>query len=301
MKNNEIRLPVFNIQHLCVHDGPGIRTTIFLQGCPLHCAWCHNPEGIPASPVPLFDDSSCILCEDCLALCNMGAFRKEEKKIRLDRDVCPCRLPCPVDCPAEAFRMSSRYLTAKEILRQMEPDEPFFGKEGGVTFSGGEPLLHAGSLSGLMKECRSRSFSVTVDTCGSVPFSAFETVLPYTDVFLYDIKAADPVLHKTWTGTDNHLILENLQRLDSHACAIWIRVPVVGSVNADPAEIEKIGRIAQKIRHLQKITLIPYHAIGSHKYALLGKTPRMGKEAKVSPEQLEKLTRVLLNMGLPVK
>lgn len=249
---------LFDIQRGSYVDGPGIRTTVFFKGCNLDCKWCHNPESKSADRQMLFYSDKCTGCGKCVSVCpNKG------KKCEL------CG-KCALFCPRDARKLCGREYGIEEVMRELLRDKCFYENSGGgVTFSGGECMLQIDFLSEILRECKTEGIHTAVDTAGNVPFSYFERILPFTDLFLYDIKAISADKHKEGTGTDNARILENAKRLSGKS-KILFRVPVIGGFNDEETEMQKIADFLKDISY-EKVELLPYHALGEHKYRALGK------------------------------
>ena len=249
---------LFDIQRGSYVDGPGIRTTVFFKGCNLDCKWCHNPESKSADRQMLFYSDKCTGCGKCVSVCpNKG------KKCEL------CG-KCALFCPRDARKLCGREYGIEEVMRELLRDKCFYENSGGgVTFSGGECMLQIDFLSEILRECKTEGIHTAVDTAGNVPFSYFERILPFTDLFLYDIKAISAEKHKEGTGADNARILENAKRL-SEKSKILFRVPVIGGFNDEETEMQKIADFLKDISH-EKVELLPYHTLGEHKYRALGK------------------------------
>ncbi|MBE6999074.1 MAG: glycyl-radical enzyme activating protein [Ruminococcaceae bacterium] len=260
MQHSEIlTATVFDIQRNSYVDGPGIRTTVFFKGCNLHCAWCHNPESQCAAPQMLFYKNKCTGCGKCKEKCPNAL------------ETCDLCGKCTMYCPHDAREICGKEYTMDEMLREIVKDKAFYDNSGGgVTFSGGECMLYPDFLAEILAACRSSGIHTAVDTAGNVPFSHFEQVMPYTDLFLYDIKAFSGELHRSGTGVENNQILENLTRLSKGFPGdILIRVPVIPGFNADPAEMGRIATFLASLG-LSGTELLPYHRLGEHKYAALG-------------------------------
>mgnify|MGYP001540650927 FL=1 len=249
---------IFDIQRNSFVDGPGIRTTVFFKGCNLRCKWCHNPESQSFEKQMLFYKDKCTGCGKC-------------------REVCPNHLQscdfcgkCELYCPAEARKICGREYTSDEVLAEVIKDKAFYDNSGGgVTFSGGECMLQLDFLREILDKCKSAGIHTAVDTAGNVPWESFEKILPFTDLFLYDIKAFGAELHRKGTGVSNELILENLKNLSGRADII-VRIPVIGGYNDNDEEIRQIADFLKQIKII-KAELLPYHAMGEHKYTALGR------------------------------
>ncbi len=259
---------ITDIKRFAVHDGEGIRTTVFFKGCPLECVWCHNPEGIRARPEIGYYEHKCHACGLCAKLCEANTY--EGGVHNFDRSACDICGKCRAVCPAEAFTLYGRQISAEELLPILIEDKDFYESSGGgITLSGGECLMQADFAKEILELCKNAGLNTAVDTCGCVPRGAFDKVLPYTDVFLYDIKAIDPTVHKKCTGRSNELILKNLKYIDSVGCKSEIRIPYVPGYNSE--EIEKIRDFLLPLKNVSAVKVLPYHDLAGSKYRALGK------------------------------
>ena len=251
---------VFDIQRNSYVDGPGIRTTVFFKGCNLKCAWCHNPESQSPKREMLFYKDKCVGCGKC----------KEKCPNSLEKcDFCE---KCTIFCPQNAREICGKEYTAEELLKIILKDKAFYDASGGgVTFSGGECMLRIDFLEKILRLCKKNGIHTAVDTAGHVPFEYFERILPYTDLFLYDVKCLDPETHKKFIGVSNERILENLQVLLGRDARVMIRIPVIPSVNDSAAEMEAIAAFLRNAGKSLRVELLPYHRMGEHKYTALGK------------------------------
>jgi pyruvate formate lyase activating enzyme len=294
---------VFNIQRYSLHDGPGIRTTVFLKGCPLRCAWCHNPEGIDRQAEILRDPARCIACGRCREGCPARAAALIERTGPPQDEAPRCVRcgTCAGQCPAEARRLVGRRMTVAEVLAEILRDRMFYDdSRGGATFSGGEPLLQPEFVLAALEACRSREIHTAVDTSGYVPREVLLAAAPWTGLFLYDLKILDDQRHRRFTGVSNRLILENLHALGQVHENIWVRMPLVPGVNDAPGDLEEIARLAASIPGVRQINLLPYHAAGSAKLARLGKTCPGGDLQPPPPELIEQMAARLQHLGVPV-
>jgi len=243
---------IFNIQRFCIHDGPGIRTTVFFKGCNLKCVWCHNPESqSPAKETMFFEDK----CTGC-GRCKNSSFEEEN-----------------FVCLSGARELCGKEYSVEEVLAEVVKDNSFYENSGGgVTFSGGECMLHIDFLCAILKKCKENGIHTAVDTAGHIPWEYFEKVIPYTDLFLYDIKSMNTNIHKKYVGVGNELILANLARLLKAKAMVWIRVPVIPSVNDTEEEMQKIRLFFEENGYPTEFELLPYHDMGEHKYEALKKT-----------------------------
>ena len=262
---------IFDIKHFAVHDGPGIRTTVFLKGCPLKCLWCHNPESIGRESQLGFLEHKCTLCGRCVAVCESGGhFFDENGKHIFDRSKCTLCGKCEKACVGGALTFYGRQAELEDIVADVLKDKDFYtcSKNGGVTLSGGECLMQADFCAELLKRLKEEGIHTAVDTCGFVAREAIDKVIPYTDLFLYDLKAIDSEVHKKCTGRDNAVILENLKYIDSQGKAVEIRYPYVPGLNDGEA-----GKIAEFVKTLSpsiRVKVLPYHNYAETKYKSLG-------------------------------
>ena len=263
---------VFNIQRCSLHDGPGVRTTVFLKGCPLRCRWCQNPEGLSHAHSVTYDGRKCIACGSC------GGIH--------DADHAAC-------CPTEALALVGKDYTPSALVQELLEDRAYFSGEGGVTFSGGECLLQSEFVLETAKLLAKEGVRVAIDTCGEVEFSQMEPLIPYAQLFLYDIKCIDPDLHRRFTGVSNQRILDNFRKLYARGAPIWVRVPLVDGFNATEAEAKAIRAFLDAHPKIGKIEALSYHQLGMHKYALLGMDYPMGDSGRLSEEQYLRLKQIV--------
>ena len=264
-----MKAKIFEIKPFAVHDGDGIRTTVFFKGCPLKCVWCHNPEGISAVAELAYFDHKCIHCGECLSVGPSGAHTLVDGVHHFHRDQCIACGRCADACLGDALTFYGKEYTVEELLPILLRDKAFYQNSGGgVTLSGGECLLHAGFCAALLKALKAEGIHTAVDTCGMVTKGALDKVLPYTDVFLYDVKGVDEDTHIHCTGQANAQILDNLRYLDEQGAAVEIRIPYVPNFN--DKEMEKIGQLLSGLKHLTKVRILPYHNLAGSKYTSLG-------------------------------
>lgn len=254
----KMKATIFDIQRGSYVDGPGIRTTIFFKGCNLKCKWCHNPESQSPYRQILFYKDKCTGCGKCKQVCPYH-FEK-----------CDFCGKCTLLCPHDAREICGKEYTVEETLVEILKDKEFFrASNGGVTFSGGECMLQINFLEELLKRCKENNVHTAVDTAGNVPWNYFERILPFTDLFLYDVKAYTEELHKAGTGVSNVLILENLRKLKQANAEIIVRVPVIPEFNGNDIEMKKIAGFIKSLE-IKKVELLPYHAMGEYKWAATG-------------------------------
>ncbi len=262
---------IFDIQRFAVHDGPGIRTTVFCKGCPLACAWCHNPESIRREPDLSYVPERCIRCGCCLEACLQQAHRIEDEVHTLDRERCVVCGACANECPAEALEIVGREITVEEAMREIEADRPFYESSGGgMTLSGGEPTAQFAFARDLLAEAKRRGIHTCLDTCGLTAWERLAALLPPVDLFLYDIKDTDPQRHRRFTGVGNEEIIANLHRLSEAGARIILRCPMIPNVNADDEHLARIAELAVALPAIEEVHLLPYHGLGRSKHARLG-------------------------------
>ena len=292
---------IFDIQRFSVHDGQGIRTNVFLKGCPLLCRWCCNPESQKAAAEIGYSPLLCIGCGNCGVVCPNGAVSvMETGQRKFNYELClQCEeKPCVPGCCAKAVSLFGREMTVEEVMVEVDKDRDFYlNSGGGVTASGGEPLTHADFVAELLEACQIRGYNTAVETCGHVSFDHFEKVIPYVDEFLCDIKHTDVEKFREWTGGNLELILENLRKLAARGCRITARIPVIPGFNDDEAAIESICRFAVSIG-LREANLLPYHRLGKTKYEKLGRVYEMGDTETPEEATMKRLLEVANSTGI---
>lgn len=259
---------LFNIQRFCIHDGPGIRTTVFFKGCNLRCAWCHNPESQSPYKETLFYEEKCTDCGRCKSTSDFV-------------------------CLSGARELCGKEYSVDEVFAEVIKDKAFYENSGGgVTFSGGECMLQIEFLLEILKKCKENGIHTAVDTAGHIPWADFEKIMPYTDLFLYDIKSMDTCIHKKYVGVGNELILDNLSKLLKSNASVCVRIPVIPSVNDTKEEMQKIKLFFEENGHPESLELMPYHSMGEGKYEALGKTSL--KFSVPDDEKIERLKHIVL-------
>lgn len=293
---------VLNIQKFSIDDGPGIRTTVFLKGCNLRCLWCHNPESIePDFDIEYFPQK-CIKCGKCAEACPTQSQRLEGEVRTFVRTSCIKCGKCAQLCCSDALKLEGKLMSAEEVLAEVEKDRSFYEKSnGGVTFSGGEPMLQKAYLKELLMESRSKGFHTAVDTAGNVPWDSFIEVLPYVDLFLFDLKAFDEVHHKTVTGVTNKRLLDNLKKLSETGAEIWVRIPVVPGINIIDNEAERLAEFLRGLGKIKVIELLPYHKLGESKYEGLDMDYRCKNCKTPDKEFMETLAEVFEKKGVETR
>lgn len=265
-----MRAEIFDIQHFSVQDGPGIRTSVFMKGCPLACRWCHNPESQPRKPVLLYYGDKCSRCGMCLQVCENRVHEFGTGHI-LHRENCTVCGGCTAVCAENALRIAGRQMPVEELLREVGRDQMFYRESGGgVTFTGGEPLVQFPVLLTLLKRCKEEQIHTAVETSAYGASSQFREAAGAADLMICDIKAMDPVLHRELTGVDNALILKNIKALDQlRPGGYWIRIPLIPGCNDSRGELSQMAGYLREL-HPQRIEILPYHDSGAAKYEAMG-------------------------------
>lgn len=289
---------VFEIKRFAIHDGDGIRTTVFFKGCPLKCVWCHNPEGIAAKSELGYYSHKCKNCGACVTACPNECHIMQDGIHTFDREKCIACGKCETCCPSGALKLYGKEFTVDELCEILLEDKAFYDESGGgVTLSGGECLMQSDFCAELLKRLKESGVHTATDTSGFVTKKAIDTVFPFTDIFLYDIKAFDSEIHKKATGCQNEIILENLAYINELGGKTEIRIPYVPEFNAD--EIEKIAKYLSSLECVTKVRVLPYHNYASSKYSALGMENTL-PETLPTDEEIENAKRILKSYGLEV-
>lgn len=261
---------IFNIQKFCTSDGPGIRTTVFLKGCPLSCIWCHNPESKNLVPQLMYQSNLCVGCGKCVSLCPRGCHTIREEGHQLDRKFCVGCGRC-INVTCKALSLSGYERTAEEVMTEVLKDKPFYDNSGGgITVSGGEPLFQYDFTTEILKLAKQNGLHTCMETCGYADSEKLKKLLPLVDLFLFDIKETDSEKHKKFTGVRNEKILENLKMIDQNGAKTVLRCPIISSCNDTPEHFAGIAALANSMQNLQGIDIEPYHSLGESKYTQLG-------------------------------
>lgn len=293
---------IFDIERFSIHDGPGIRTTVFFKGCPLDCWWCHNPESQALERALWFWERRCVRCGDCVQACPRGAISLSGDSILTDEALCSVCGDCVQACCAQALEIVGRPVTVAEVMAEIEKDVIFYDESGGgVTFSGGEPLMQPGFLQALLASCKEKEIHTAVDTSGLAPWKTLQEISRNVDLFLYDLKLMDDEKHRKYTGVSNELIFSNLRALASQGSTIAVRVPIVPGINDDAENISSIGEFVASLTRVPPISILPYHKAGVDKYARLKKLYALPETQSPSDGQIAEIAATLQRFGLTVK
>lgn len=294
MKSNKSGL-IFSIKRFEINDGVGVRTTVFLKGCPLECLWCHNPEGLSKKQEIGIFSQKCIGCMDCANECECHLFT-DSGRVFL-RDKCKGCMKCADLCVSGAIVEYGKKYSAEEVLFEVLKDREIYEKTGGgITLSGGEPMLQPDFVLELLKLAKNENLNTALDTCGYAKWENYEKVLPFVDMVLYDLKAFDPNLHKTLTGKDNTLILDNLKKISQTKTKIAVRIPLIPTLN--DGEIKKIGEFLSQLENIVEVKVLPYHNYSSNKYQSLNKSYLLDEIVPPNDEEIELAIKTLKSYNI---
>lgn len=283
---------IINIQKYSIHDGPGIRTTVFFKGCPLNCFWCHNPESQKLAPEIIFFEDRCTKCGTCIKICPSNAIIPE--------NCIGCGV-CSDICPNNARELSGKFFTTHELMKEIKKDEIFYEESGGgVTFSGGEPLIQSAFLKEILPLCKNREIHTAIDTCGFASWENIEQILDNIDLFLYDLKLMDDKKHIKYTGVSNKIILENLKKLSNLEKRIFIRIPIISGINDDYENIKNSAEFLSKL-NIEQVNLLPYHKMGMEKYKRINKEYKMTGYEKPSDDKLKEIQGIFKTFDIKTR
>ncbi len=299
IRKQNVKGLISDIQKFSIHDGPGIRTLIFMKGCPIRCLWCSNPESQNYHEEMAFIHNNCTLCGECAEICPLGAIERDTFEI--DRDICDNCGKCAEICPANAKKLIGKWYTIDELIKRVEEDRIFYrNSDGGVTISGGEPALQYSFVSSFLKECQGINISTAIETCGYAKWEHLEAIVKYSDLVFFDIKHMDPEIHKKLTGKSNKLILHNAIKTSSIALTI-IRIPIIPGYNDSKENIAATVRFVQKLKKFDKIELLPYHSLGANKYEWLGKIYELSDLSFRAESNFPKLKEMVNSLGCKIE
>lgn len=302
MNTNTISGTIFNTQKFSIHDGIGIRTLIFMKGCPLRCLWCSNPESQNTGIQIMDVKSNCIKCGKCAVLCDAGAI--DSNTLNIDRKLCRICGRCADSCFANAKKITGRTVSIDDVMDIIEKDMIFYQNSGGgVTVGGGEPVMQAGFVSALLKECKGVNIHTAVETCGFGTWKSLSSILEYTDQVFYDLKAMDPSLHMKLTGVDNHVILDNAAKAARLGKKMTFRIPLVPNCNDSRINITETGNFIQELSQINRnisVELLAYHDLGKDKYRWLDMNYALHSTGRPDAASLQECKNILLAMELNV-
>ena len=294
-----MQLEITDIQHGCTHDGPGLRTTVFLKGCPLRCRWCHNPETQKTGKELFYRPEKCINCLTCAAVCPQKGHREKDGCHAFDPSDCIACMACAQSCPTKALEAASQTRELEEVVRLVCADRVFYRDRGGLTVSGGEPTLQWEGLQALLTAVKAEGISTCLETCGVFPASRTPALIRLVDLFLYDIKDTDPCRLKENTGADLDQVISNLLQIDTLGGQTVLRCILIPEVNLESAHANALAQLYRKLTHCRYVELLPYHPYG------LSKSEQLGKEGiryrQPEQQELEHFAAILTEQGIPVK
>lgn len=291
---------VFNIMRFSLHDGPGTRTTVFLKGCPLSCWWCHNPESQSARPELMYAADRCVRCGECVQACKHGALTFRDGPVR-DPDLCVQCGACASECLAEARRYVGDWMSVEDVVRKVRRDIVFFDQSGGgVTFSGGEPLMQPDFLEAALKALKAEGIHTAVDTCGFAKPETLRRITPLADLVLFDLKLVDAERHRQATGVRNDVILANLSVLVKAGKPLIVRIPVIPGVNDDDANVRESMDLLARVG-VRRVDLLAYHQAGTDKYERVGSKYRLGNLKPPAAKTMKELSDRFSRAGFAVR
>lgn len=293
---------IFSISRASAEDGPGIRTTVFHKGCPLRCLWCHSPQSQGnLKPRLTFYQNRCILCGACIGACPEGVHTISGKTKQIFWEKCDHCGNCVDACPSAAIEMGGRWLTVEQVMGVVRRDAAYYEKSGGgVTFSGGEPTLQPRFLTSCSKQCREEGIHTALDTSGYVEWPVLKRILPYIDLFLFDLKHMDSRQHECLTGVNNDLILANLERIDRQEKPIWIRIPLIPGYNDSEENLRQTAQTVRNLNSVRKISILPYNSAAGAKYRLIGRDYEL-EGLDYSPEREREIRRIFTNATIEIE
>ncbi len=295
----ETTATIFDVKRFAVHDGPGVRTALFLKGCPLRCRWCHNPEGMSRTPRIAHFETTCVNCGACVTSCPRGAHTTVSGRRVIDRTKCVACGRCVESCPARALKLYGRKMSVADARALILLDRDFYQEGGGATLSGGEPLAQAGFCAELFALLGEDGIHRAVDTSGAVSWACFETTLPHTDLFLFDVKHVDDARHQEFVGASNAGVMRNLAALSKKGVPVEVRIPAVPGFNIDKKSMTAIGEFLGDLENIIAVRLLPYHSPRS-KFEAIGQIDPARDLTSPSPAQLHAAAAILRGFGLKI-
>ena len=293
---------IFDIKKYAIHDGPGIRSTVFFKGCPLACRWCHNPEGLTVAIQRIYRQERCIGCSECIQICPQKGLTPATNGVVSDPAKCDLCQTCADHCPSEAIEFVGRKVTVDEVIREIEKDIAFYDESGGgITLSGGEPLMQPEFLLQILEACAALDLHRTVDTTGYTDSERLLEVARKTDLFLYDVKLMDAAKHRDFTGVSNEQILNNLKLLAQDGAHIQVRVPIIPGINNDAENIDRTAAFVADLPGVEQIAILPFHNSARGKYGRLGMACLTSDIERPGEEHLKIIAARLEKSGLQVK
>jgi len=290
------------IQRMSIHDGPGLRSTVFLKGCNLRCKWCHNPETWSNNCQLQYLEEKCIHCFTCINVCENNVFSVNGESLQIDRDKCILCKKCIENCPSEALTFVGNYVDSDEIVSSVLQDKIFYeNSNGGITISGGEPSLQKGFTLDILKKCKESDIHTAIETNLLMDRDVLESFFPYVDLWICDLKIMDSEKHKHWTGCSNGVILSNINTLSSMSAKMLIHTPVIPGVNDSPEDINSICSFLSELPIIPKYELLPYHSLGMMKFANLGMKNLFNHDQFLDKETLKQLNEIVDSYNLNAK
>ena len=298
---NSVTGRIFEIQRFSLHDGPGIRTTVFVKGCTLRCLWCHNPEGIGPGKEVSFLPDRCIGCGYCFRTCKRNAHRMDGTRHALYREACEVCGSCTEKCYPGALELVGRDVTASEVMAEVMRDQPFYETSGGgMTLSGGEPLMQLEFSAELLRAAKLAGLHCAVETCGHVAQDGLRRILPDVDLFLYDVKDCNPARHREFTGASNERVMANLRFLYDAGAAVMVRLPIVPGLNDRDDHFQGVARLAEAMPKLVGFEVMAYHPLGTSKYLRFGVKDPLDAIPSPTPAVVNGWIGTLRGLGVPV-